>query len=474
VAGAAAAAAVFPAALPNNGRWQAGGRANAAAGAAGCARALSSRAPSHGPCAPARTRPPKVALTAPAVAPRRSTFRLTRELEKYGAAAAALAGREAIVYGVEGTKLQAAEVTEMLLDSVLNMRSARGAEALSMGACGRAGAWGADAGAPAGVGSAPARRHGLRRGVRLALPPTHCRIAPLCRPLFAPRLNYWEINDMLPHVQADMERAYAQPTVLATELLHRCGREPGPDMCSGAAGAGARRRARARANGPCCLRPSRSRGAPRLAAALAPRNRRRAAFSGGLARPLLPEPETLESLTPEAVHAFVAENFTAANMSLAAAGASLSAVNNAAAPLLAAGKRAAGGGGPAASKYTGGVLAALAPSSVPVVALAYQAPGGLADAKATALTAVIKALLNETREVMPYMHKEPAGALGSVLPLVHVSTWSGPPVGGAARGGARGLGHRALLGWWHIHAGGARCRRPASQACCHHLLLLWP
>jgi len=36
------------------------------------------------------------------------------------------------------------------------------------------------------------------------------------------RLNSWEFNDMLPHLQADMERAYAQPTVLATELLHRC------------------------------------------------------------------------------------------------------------------------------------------------------------------------------------------------------------------------------------------------------------
>lgn len=48
--------------------------------------------------------------------------RLTRELEKYGAAASASAGREHIGYVIEGTKLQAAEITEMLLDSVLNMR----------------------------------------------------------------------------------------------------------------------------------------------------------------------------------------------------------------------------------------------------------------------------------------------------------------------------------------------------------------
>jgi hypothetical protein len=65
---------------------------------------------------------------------KRSTFRLTRELEKYGAAAAALAGRESIAYGVEGTKLQASEVAEMLLDSVLNQRWA--------GLAGVVGRWG--------------------------------------------------------------------------------------------------------------------------------------------------------------------------------------------------------------------------------------------------------------------------------------------------------------------------------------------
>lgn len=233
----------------------------------------------------------------------RSTFRLTRELEKYGAAAAALAGRESIAYGVEGTKLQASEVTEILLDAVLNMR-----------------------------------------------------------------LNYWEINDILPQVQADMERAYSQPTVLATELLHR------------------------------------------------------AAFSGGLSQPLLPDPDTLSSLTPEAIHEFVATHFTASNMTLASAGYSLTALTGAAAPLLAAGARKGAGGAaaPGASKYTGGVLSALAPGAVPVVALAYQAPGGLSDLKSTALAAVIKALLNDTREVVPYQDKQPEAALSSVMPVVHV------------------------------------------------------
>jgi hypothetical protein len=105
----------------------------------------------------------------------------------------------------------------------------------------------------------------------------------------------------------------------------------------------------------------------------------------------------------------------------------MSAVEAATAPLLAAGLRKGGGGGAAAaaSKYTGGVLCAATAGSIPVVALAFQAPGGLSDIKTTALTAVIKALLNETREVMPYMHKEPAGALGSVMPVVHVSLFLG-------------------------------------------------
>lgn len=58
----------------------------------------------------------------PAPPPWVSCCRLTRELEKYGAAASASAGREHIGYVIEGTKLQAAEITEMLLDSVLNMR----------------------------------------------------------------------------------------------------------------------------------------------------------------------------------------------------------------------------------------------------------------------------------------------------------------------------------------------------------------
>jgi mitochondrial-processing peptidase subunit alpha len=54
----------------------------------------------------------------------RSTFRVSRELEKYGAVATAVAGREHMAFCVEATKMHAAEATELLLDCVLNGRLA--------------------------------------------------------------------------------------------------------------------------------------------------------------------------------------------------------------------------------------------------------------------------------------------------------------------------------------------------------------
>lgn len=50
----------------------------------------------------------------------RTTFRLTRELEKIGAVATAKAGRDHIAYNITATKLNSPEVVEILLDSVLN------------------------------------------------------------------------------------------------------------------------------------------------------------------------------------------------------------------------------------------------------------------------------------------------------------------------------------------------------------------
>jgi hypothetical protein len=61
-------------------------------------------------------------LAAAAAAAYRTSFRVARELEKYGAVSSCVAGREHIAYVIEGTRLQASEVTEILLDSVLNQK----------------------------------------------------------------------------------------------------------------------------------------------------------------------------------------------------------------------------------------------------------------------------------------------------------------------------------------------------------------
>eukprot|EP00798_Chlamydomonas_sp_ICE-L_P020206 gene20206-26951_t len=52
----------------------------------------------------------------------RTTFRLARELEKIGATASAVAGRESISFGVAATSINMKEATEILLDAVLNPR----------------------------------------------------------------------------------------------------------------------------------------------------------------------------------------------------------------------------------------------------------------------------------------------------------------------------------------------------------------
>lgn len=52
----------------------------------------------------------------------RTTFRVTRELEKIGAVAYAQAGRENITFAIDAVKLNTPEATEILLDTVLNAR----------------------------------------------------------------------------------------------------------------------------------------------------------------------------------------------------------------------------------------------------------------------------------------------------------------------------------------------------------------
>lgn len=231
----------------------------------------------------------------------RSSFRVARELEKYGAASSCIAGREHIAYVVEGTCLQTAEVTELLLDAAVNQK-----------------------------------------------------------------LADWEVRDMLAKVEEDLEEAYANPSVLAHELLHK------------------------------------------------------AAFSGGLSNPLLPDPASLHGLTGDVLREYVASVFTSGNMAVTAAGVPLSQLQQVAGPMLQGIGSGAAPSAPA-SKYTGGFLAALSPGAEPTLAVAFEAKGGLSDVKATATAAVVKALLGAgSREAVPYSGKGMEGPLTSVTPLVQM------------------------------------------------------
>lgn len=75
---------------------------------------------------------------------------------------------------------------------------------------------------------------------------------------------------MLHKVEEDLEEAYANPSVLAHELLHK------------------------------------------------------AAFNGGLSNPLMPDPASLHGLTGDVLREYVGSVFTAGNMAITAAGVPLS------------------------------------------------------------------------------------------------------------------------------------------------------
>jgi processing peptidase subunit alpha len=235
----------------------------------------------------------------------RTTFRITRELEKYGAASSCVAGREHIGYVVETTKLQAAEATELLLDVVLNQK-----------------------------------------------------------------LADWEVADMLETVQADLDSAYADPIILARELLHK------------------------------------------------------AAFSGGLANSLLPDPAEVGGMTGAVLRQYMAANFVPSNIAIAAAGLGLDQLKQITDPLL----HGVGGAASASSSstYTGGFLAALSPGAEPTVAVAFEAKGGLSSIKSTATAAVVKALLgSDSRHVLPYQDKALPGPVTSLTPLVQMYNSTG-------------------------------------------------
>lgn len=261
----------------------------------------------------------------------RSTFRVSRELEKYGAVATAVSGREHMAFCVEATKLHAAEATELLLDCVLNAR-----------------------------------------------------------------LSDWELRDVKEAVAEDSAAAASSPGMLAVELLHR------------------------------------------------------AAFTGGLGSPLMPDGEALDYTEGDELRAFAARHLkNPQNLVIAATGISPEQLRAFAGPMLAdaasgAGKAAAAppAAASSSSKYVGGFLTALAPGVPPAVGLAFEAKGGLADPKAVAVAAVAKALLNApVRESVPFSRKadaSPAALAAGYAPIAHLYRSTGliGMVAGCSPGGA--------------------------------------
>ena len=119
------------------------------------------------------------------------------------------------------------------------------------------------------------------------------------------------------------------------------------------------------------------------------------AYTGALARPLLAPPEVLSRLTPEALGAFVAENYAPGRVVLAAAGVGHSELVSLAAPLL----ESAGGGSssppppPPKSKYVGGDCRQFSASGVTHLMLGFEAAGGWRDVPGSVAITVLQFLL---------------------------------------------------------------------------------
>ncbi len=116
------------------------------------------------------------------------------------------------------------------------------------------------------------------------------------------------------------------------------------------------------------------------------------AYEGGLGRPLVATPSALAALTPAALADFVAENYTAPRLALAASGASLAAVSAVAEPLLsslpgAPVPRAADGA------YVGGETRKTTGEGVTHMALAFHFKGGWRDVRGATAMSVLQLLL---------------------------------------------------------------------------------
>jgi len=118
------------------------------------------------------------------------------------------------------------------------------------------------------------------------------------------------------------------------------------------------------------------------------------AFTGGLARPLIAPPGASPKLTPDALRAFVAANYTAPRMVLAGAGIGHAELSGLGSPLLAA-ALPAGAPRPAspASAYVGGDFRQYSAAGLTHTMLAFEAPGGWRAVEAAVALTVAQFLL---------------------------------------------------------------------------------
>jgi processing peptidase subunit alpha len=118
------------------------------------------------------------------------------------------------------------------------------------------------------------------------------------------------------------------------------------------------------------------------------------AYTGALARPLLAPAEVLSRLTPEALAAFVAENYAPPRVVLAAAGVGHSELVSLAAPLLEAAGPPSGAPAPAPeSKYVGGDCRQFSAGGVTHLMLGFEAAGGWRDVPGSVAVTVLQFLL---------------------------------------------------------------------------------
>ena len=126
--------------------------------------------------------------------------------------------------------------------------------------------------------------------------------------------------------------------------------------------------------------------------------RHEVAYTGALARPLLAPAEVLSRLTPEALSAFVAENYAPPRVVLAAAGVGHSELVNLAAPLLesSSSSSSSSSSAPASapkSKYVGGDCRQFSASGVTHLMLGFEAAGGWRDVSGSVAITVLQFLL---------------------------------------------------------------------------------